>query len=218
VKPPFGEAISATTYQSTIERFTKLMALLHPYMPFITEEIYHQLHDGKVEKPLIVFDYPKAAGSKAPVSDRFLEAITQVRSFRNAKGLSPKETLDIAILCAGGPFKEEYQKASGLMRKLANIGAIDFVSEKIQQSNSFLIGTDELFVKFEEEIDVAAESEKIQSELDYLKGFLRSVDGKLSNEKFVANAKPELVEKERQKKADAEMKIRSLEERLSSLN
>lgn len=217
VKPPFGEAISSATYKATVERFTRLMALLHPYMPFITEEIYQQLHDGQVEVPMIVFNYPTSRGIKAPLSDRFLEVVTQVRSFRNSKGLSPKETLDIAMLCASADFKGEYEKASGLMRKLANIGDINFVNEKTQQSNSFLIGTDELFVVFEEEIDLAAETEKITSELDYLKGFLRAVDGKLSNEKFVANAKPELVEKERQKKADAEMKIRSLEERLSSL-
>lgn len=217
VKPPFGEAISALTYQATVTRFTRLMALLHPYMPFITEEIYQQLHDGRVERPMIVSDYPKSRGIQAPLSDRFLEVITQVRSFRNGKGLSPKETLNIALLCASEACKAEYEKAAGLMRKLANIGEIQFVNEKIQQSNAFLIGTDELFIRFEEEIDVTAETDKIAQELDYLKGFLRSVDGKLSNEKFVANAKPELVEKERQKKADAEMKIRSLEERLSSL-
>jgi valyl-tRNA synthetase len=217
VKPPFGEAISKSTFATTVERFSSLMALLHPYMPFITEEIYHQLHENKVENPLIVMDYPSIKGTKAPLSDRFLEAVTQVRSFRNQKGISPKQTLDIGLLCSNAAYRKEYERATGLMRKLANIGEIRFLSEKAEQANSFLIGTDELFILIEEEVDIEAETERIGKELDYLKGFLRAVDSKLANEKFVANAKADLVEKERQKKADAENKIRSLKERLSSL-
>lgn len=217
VKPPFGEAISMSTYQATVERFTSLMALWHPYMPFITEEIYHQLLGDKVELPLIVSPYPSKKGIVAPLSDRFLEIITQVRSFRNQKGISPKQALDIGILCSDSRSRKEYELALGLMRKLANIGEIRFVTEKAGQANSFLIGTDELFILMEEEVDVEAETERIEKELHYLKGFLQAVDSKLANEKFVANAKADLVEKERQKKADAEQKIRSLEDRLSSL-
>lgn len=217
VKPPFGEAISKSTYQSTVERFTALMALWHPYMPFITEEIYHQLLEDQVKLPLIVSPYPSIKGIKAPLSDRFLEIVTQVRSFRNQKSISPKQALNIGILCSDGLSRKEYEQALGLMRKLANIGEIRFLSEKAAQANSFLVGTDELFILMEEEVDVEAETERIEKELDYLKGFLNAVDSKLANEKFVANAKADLVEKERQKKADAEQKIRSLEERLSSL-
>ncbi|MHB1277496.1 MAG: valine--tRNA ligase [Bacteroidia bacterium] len=217
VKPPFGEAISKSTYHATVERFTSLMALWHPFMPFITEEIYHQLLEDQVKLPLIVTPYPSIKGIKAPLSERFLEIVTQVRSFRNQKGISPKQTLDIGILCSDTMSRKEYEQTLGLMRKLANIGEIRFVTEKAGQANSFLIGTDELFILMEEEVDVEAETERIEKELHYLKGFLQAVDSKLANEKFVANAKADLVEKERQKKADAEQKIRSLEERLSSL-
>jgi len=216
VKPAFGSPISRTTYEATVARFTDLMTLIHPYMPFITEEIYHQLHEDQVDKAIMVREYPIEKGVKAPISDRFLEVITQVRSFRNQKGLSPKLAMDIALLCADANFKQEYEQAAGLLRKLANIGSIHFVEQKPERANSFLIGTDELFIFLEEEVNIEEETERITKELGYLKGFLRAVDGKLANEKFVANAKEELVEKERQKKADAEVKIRSLEERLSS--
>ena len=217
VKPPFGEAISPATYAATVDRFTALMALWHPYMPFITEEIYHQLLENQVRQPLIVSTYPSKKGIKAPLSDRFLEVITQVRSFRNQKGLSPKQVLDVGLLCADDSSRKEYEQTLGLMRKLANIGEIRFLTEKAGQANSFLVGTDELFILMEEDLDVEAETERIAKELDYLQGFLRAVESKLANEKFVANAKADLVEKERQKKDDAEKKIRSLNERLSSL-
>ncbi len=216
VKPAFGSPISRSTYDATVARFTDLMTLIHPYMPFITEEIYHKLWNNEVEKPIMLRDFPIVKGVKAPISDRFLTAVTQVRSFRNQKGLSPKLAIDIALMCADASFKDEYNQASGLLRKLANIGEINFVESKPERANSFLIGTDELFIFLEEEVNVEEETERINKELDYLKGFLKSVDAKLANEKFVANAKAELVEKERQKKADAEVKIRSLEERLTS--
>lgn len=216
VKPAFGSPISRSTYDATVARFSDLLTLIHPYMPFITEEIYHQLWNNQVEGPIMLRDFPEEKGVNAPISDRFLTTITQVRSFRNQKGLSPKLAIDIALLCADASFQEEYKQASGLLRKLANIGKIDFVSEKPERANSFLIGTDELFIFLEEEVNVEEESERINKELDYLRGFLITVDAKLANEKFVANAKADLVEKERQKKADAEVKIRSLEERLMS--
>lgn len=215
VKPAFGSPITRATYDATVARFSDLMTLIHPYMPFITEEIYHQLWNNEVDQPIMVRDFPKVKGVKAPISDRFLIAITQVRSFRNQKGLSPKLALDIAMICADESYKAEYERATGLLRKLANIGDISFVSEKPERANSVLVGTDELFILLEEEVDVDEEKERINKELEYLNGFLKSVNAKLTNEKFVANAKPELVEKERQKQADAEVKIRSLEERLN---
>lgn len=216
VKPAFGSPISRATYAATVARFTDLMTLIHPYMPFITEEIYHQLWNNEVAQPIMVRDFPTVKGIKAPISDRFLTAITQVRSFRNQKGLSPKLALDIAMMCADESYKAEYEQAAGLLRKLANIGEITFVSAKPERANSVLVGTDELFILLEEEVNVEEEKERISKELEYLNGFLKSVNAKLANEKFVANAKPELVEKERQKHADAEVKIRSLEERLNS--
>ena len=218
VKPAYGKGIPHETLKATVARFTKLMALLHPYMPFISEEIYQQLHEGKVEIPLIVYPCPAAEGKKAPLTDKFIEIITQVRSFRNQKGLSPKESLDIAILCSEGTHAAEYKRAKGLMTKLANIGEMRFVEEKAVSGNAFLIGTDQLFILHTVEVDAEEEADRIRKELEYLRGFLVSVDKKLGNEKFVANAKPELVDRERQKKADAETKIRNLEDSLQALN
>lgn len=218
VKPAFGEAIAKETYDGTVKRFTALMALLHPYMPFITEEIYQQLWDGKPAKDLMVADYPTSQGRKAPLSDAFIEVVSQLRNVRNQKGLSPKEALNIGFLCADAGSRKEYETAMGLMKKLANIGDVEFLSEQPEKVQQLMVGKDRLFVFLEEDIDAEAEQDRISKEIEYLKGFLISVEQKLGNQKFVANAKPELVEKERQKKADAESKIRSLEQSLSALS
>lgn len=217
VKPPFGSEVAASTQTAVTERFAVLMRLLHPFMPFITEELYHALYEGNPEKAVIIADYPKAGKKVKPTGNLFTELISQVRNFRNQKGLSPKEELNVALLCPQMESREHYMAYAGLIRKLANVGELEFVTEKMNGYPQMLVDTDTLYILLKEELDTEAERERMEKEIEYLSGFLASVDAKLSNERFVANAKPELVEKERQKKADAESKLATLRESLNAL-
>jgi valyl-tRNA synthetase len=215
IKPPYGEAIHQSAYQECTDIFDSLMRILHPFMPFITEEIWQNLGKRETGDSICIAPMPQYNAQVSSLDMSFaMEAITQVRNIRNAKGLSPKETLDITIKSTDNSRYEPYL---GLIAKLANVQFNGFgVSEN---GNAVMIPcvTDELFVTLNLVIDVAAEREKIQKEMEYLQGFMKSVDAKLSNEKFVANAKPELVEKERQKRADAQTKLDALQKSLASL-
>jgi len=216
IKPEFGKPIDDATYQKTISFFEAILKLLHPFMPFLTEELWHELIDRKKEDCLIIAEWlkPKAFNEKLIAHcETGFEVVTQIRNARNSKGLSPKESLSLSV---NGVSKEVDQFAS-VIKKLANLKSIEAVSEKPTNATSFLIGTREFYIPLEGKVDAAKEKEDLRKELDYNKGFLASVMKKLSNEKFVSGAKPEVVEIERKKKADAESKIKSLEERLTAL-
>ena len=176
-------------------------------MPFISEELHQALNEGNPEKALIVSDYPKATAVEFDIKDNALVLISEIRNIRNSKGLSPKLGFDLIVNTSD---VDAYKAWEGIISKLANITSINYNVDKPEKCLSALAGKDELFIPFEEAIDEAAEQKKVEEEIAYLKGFLKSVDAKLSNEKFVANAKPEVIEKERQKKADAEEKIKKL--------
>jgi valyl-tRNA synthetase len=217
IKPEFGKPIDEATYQKTISFFESILKLLHPFMPFITEELWHELIDRKQEDCLIAAEWLKAKSSNEKLvshCETAFEVVTQVRNVRNSKGLSPKESLSLSV---NGQMKEINQFVS-VIKKLANLKSIDSVSEKLTNATSFMIGTQEFYIPLEGKVDAAKEKEDILKELDYNKGFLNSVMKKLSNEKFVSGAPPQVIELERKKQADAESKIKSLEERLSSLN
>jgi valyl-tRNA synthetase len=160
--------------------------------------------------------YPVTKGLKIIDFSKTFDAITAIRNLRNAKGLSPKEAFNIIIKAND---ESSYQSNEFLIKKLANVSDIKFdkTAESGQNWVSLPVSTDQVLVYLELNIDVEAEKDKIQKEIEYLQGFMKSVDAKLSNEKFVNNAKPDLVEKERQKKADAEAKISVLLESLTSL-
>lgn len=211
VKPVYGEPMNESTYQATLSFFEELMKVLHPFMPFITEEIWQNMAERKTGDSICVANYPVAMGVDAPNLSRVFESIQQIRNLRNAKGFSPKEAFEIAIKAKDQTLYEPY---TFLIQKLANVSAITFVEAQPQGTTLLPVDTDELFVVLNLQVDEAAEREKIEKEIAYLEGFMKSVDAKLSNEKFVANAKPELVEKERQKKADAEAKIEVLRKSL----
>ena len=211
VKPVYGEPMNESTYQTTLSFFEELMKVLHPFMPFITEEIWQNMAERKTGDSICVANYPAAVGVDAPNLSRVFESIQQIRNLRNAKGLSPKEAFEIAIKAKDQTLYAPY---TFLIQKLANVSAISFVEAQPQGTTLLPVDTDELFVVLNLQVDEAAEREKIEKEIAYLEGFMKSVDAKLSNEKFVANAKPELVEKERQKKADAAAKIEVLRKSL----
>jgi valyl-tRNA synthetase len=219
IKPLPGTGMDDATYQRTIEFFDELIKLVHPFMPFITEEVWHTLRQRRENEYCIVAPAPtekKADMTLLKNTERIIDAISQVRYFRNENGLSPKEPLDLYI-------KSEqmmlYRQWEPIITKMANIETLGFVRERLEGAKSFTVKTDEFYIPFKEAAeDVAAERERIEKELEYTRGFLQSVLAKLSNERFVQNARPDIIEKEVQKKEDAETKIRLLEEDLARLN
>jgi valyl-tRNA synthetase len=212
VKPAFGAPIHRSSLENTRQFFESLMRVLHPFMPFITEELYHAVHNGNPEQPCILSSYPKPEAA-ALMNERPLKLISEVRQVRNSKGISPKEALDVTILTAQ---EQCYREFSGIISKLANC-KLSINGAKPESAAVLLVETDELHVGLPAGLNLEEEKASIRKELDYLHGFLKSVDAKLSNERFVANAKGDVVEKERQKKADAEEKIRNLQSNLRHL-
>ena len=214
IKPEFGKPIDETTFKATIGFFESVLRLLHPFMPFITEELWNELAERKEKDYIIVALWPKAEkfdDSMISEGDLAFSIITQIRNVRAAKGLSPKETLKL--------HQNGDLKMNGfwpVVKKLANVAEVITTGEK-PMGTSFLSGSTEFTVPLEGKIDVEKEKAEIQKEIAYHKGFVTSVDKKLGNEKFVSGAKPEVVEIERKKKADGEAKIKALEERLKTL-
>lgn len=217
VKPAYQTPIEKETLETVKGLFQKVLKLAHPFMPFLTEELWHDELFGREEKDcIIVADFPTVQPYDEKCIKEFTivqQVISEVRNIRNSKGISPKVALPLAI----NATNIDYSKYQDSIIKLANIEELTFVKEKVSGAVSFLAGKDECYVALENNIDVDAEKERIGKEIEYLKGFLTSVDKKLSNERFVQNAKPEIVENEKNKKADAEAKIQILEESLASL-
>lgn len=213
IKPNFGEGISQEVYDKTIAYFEELMRLLHPFMPFLTEELYQAIAERSKEEALVIAQQKKAEpfnNKKLEAFETAKELISGVRNYRQSKGISPRETVE--IFTNASSFENK-----AVIKKLANISEINFGEKTDKPSFTFLVGATEISIPLSENLDLGEEKKKTEEELAYLKGFLISVDKKLSNEKFVANAKPEIVEVERKKQKDAQDKIAILEEKLKSL-
>ena len=222
IKPAFDPAtgtsqpIDGQTYQATIAFFERLMGLAHPFMPFITEEIWQDIRERQQGESICITSFPQAGDINSQILTDFetlFEVITNVRNLRNAKQLSPKVALPLAIKTAA---INRFQPLESLIQKMANVSGITYTQEKAQGS-AFLIKSDEFFVDTAGEIDVDQEIADTQKELDYYIGFHDATLKKLTNEKFVANAKPDVVDRERQKLADANAKIDALNQRLQDL-
>ncbi|MEZ5054679.1 MAG: valine--tRNA ligase [Chitinophagales bacterium] len=214
IKPPFGEKIDAHSYQKTVDYFSELMKLLHPFMPFITEEIYHHLQNDASD--IIIATYPKINTYQTErifEGEKIKEVISAVRDTRNKNGISPKIKLNAFILAKD---KSVYDKFKFYIEKNAAI-TLHFTDKEVPNTVSQLIQTDHLFIETGIEIDADAEREKMIKEIEYYKGFIASVEKKLSNEKFVANAKPEVIENERKKLADGQSKLASLEDSIKKI-
>ena len=217
VKPEFGKPIDEATYHTTVTYFEKLLKVLHPFMPFITEELWHELNERKEKECIIVEAYPKTATFNLKIIEEgtfAFEVVTQIRNLRNAKGISPKEEFK---LIAKSESKKTIEEFSSVIQKLSNLSELTYTNEKVVGASSFLVGTMEFYVPMDGKVDKEKEREQILKDIEYQKGFLVSVDKKLSNEKFVGSAPPQVIEMERRKKTDAEAKIRSLEESLRNL-
>jgi len=219
VKPVYLQPIDAESYQATVNYFQKILTLLHPYMPFLTEELWHdELFGERTEMDCcIVAEYPKIESFDANLlkdAEIIKAVVAEIRNVRNQKQISPKEALPLSIKVNSDL---DYEKWLNIVFKLANISEAELVNDKIAGAAAFMAGKDEFFIPLADNIDVDAERERLNADLVYLQGFLKSVDAKLNNERFVQNAKPEIVDNERNKKADAEAKIKIIEESLAML-
>ncbi len=219
VKPAYQHPVDQETMRATTGFFSKILTLLHPFMPFITEELWHdELFGSRAEMDCcIVASYPvagEADGALLKEAEAIKNVVAEIRNVRNTKQISPKEALPLAIKVNSGM---DYEKWMNIVFKLANISQTELVNDKIPGAVAFMTGADEFFIHLNEAVDADAERERLNADLQYLQGFLKSVDAKLGNEKFVANAKPAVVQNERNKKADAEAKIRIIEDSLSAL-
>jgi len=228
VKPAYGTPIDRETYDATISIFSRLMLLLHPFMPFVTEEIWHALQTiGKDdEKAAFINANFSIMNQHMPTSvffdqrmldefDTAKEVIAGVRNIRNTRNLSPKEALEVSFIASDDRYR--FDHFYGIVRKLANVSAINEVKEKPSGALSFMVGTMECFVPMPENVNKDEELKKLQEELKYAEGFLNSVLKKLSNEKFVNGAPAAVIEKERNKQRDAETKIAALKTQIANL-
>ena len=213
IKPNFGEPISKEVYDKTISYFEELMKLLHPFMPFLSEELWQNISERTPENALVISQQRKAETFNNDVILAFeasKELISGVRNYRQSKGISPRENVEIFTNAANFSNEE-------LVKKLANISDIHFGQKTDKPSFTFLVGATEVSIPLSENIDLAEEKEKTEKELEHLKGFLNSVEKKLSNEKFMAGAPQNVVDVELKKKRDAMEKISLLEEKLKTL-
>ncbi|MCS6821590.1 MAG: valine--tRNA ligase [Microscillaceae bacterium] len=210
--------IDALTFQATLSFFDTLMRLLHPFMPFITEEVWQNLQPRKEGESICIAPYPKSQPFDNQIikeAEQVFEVIQNINNIRNEKQL--KKNLELELYF-NSPNPALYEtKFAFAIRKLAKVGKIQFSTQKPTNVVSFVVKNAEFFVPLPKEINKEEEKAKISKEIDYLKGFRESVLKKLNNEKFIANAKPEVVANERQKLADAEAKIKALEESLTHL-
>ena len=219
VKPAYQQPVDAETKKISVEFFERILRLLHPFMPFITEELYHDELFGERNEMdcCIVADYPTIQPSDEQLlktAELIKEVISEIRNVRNSRQLSPKEALPLSIKVNSNL---DYENWTNIIFKLGNISEVELVNDKIAGAAGFMVDKDEFFILLNENIDLDAEKERLNKELAYLQGFLKSVDAKLNNERFVQNAKPEIIANERNKKADAESKIKTITESLAVL-
>ena len=214
VKPAYGEPIDRATYEATLRYFDALLRLLHPFMPFITEELWQHISERNDGDSIMYAAMPKAHEYDTDIIAQMNAAkdiIAGVRTIRLQKNIPNREQLALHVL---GSFSNANAE---VIRKMANLSNIAEVAEKDPTASSFLIGTTEYAVPLGNNINVEEELKKQEADLKYLQGFLKSVNAKLGNERFVNNAPAQVVEAERKKKADAESKIKTLEESIARL-
>ncbi len=216
IKPAYQQPIDAKTYDRIIELFENNLKILHPFMPFITEELWHQIKKRNKNEALIVSDWPSAETIDQDLLKGFSfssEVISNIRNIRKQKNIAFKNPINLSIINS----EKTDQRFDSIISKMGNIEQLTYVDSKIENTISFRVKTNEYFIPIQGAIDVEAERKKLSEELNYLEGFLKSVDKKLSNKRFVDNAPEKVVAIEQQKKADAEAKIETVKKSLESL-
>jgi len=221
VKPGYEKPIDQQTYEATLDIFSDLMIVLHPFMPFVTEEIWHQLKERAEGEDCIVQRYPKHGPADETLINRVETAkdvIVKIRDLRNQNQIKPKEAL--SVLVQNSPSATMLYTQEGLQEmvvKLAFLSGLHFTDVEVDQAKSFVSGTEKYYVELSQEIDVAAEIKKMREELTYQRGFITSVQAKLSNERFVSGAPAPVVDAERKKLSDGQARIEILEDMLKKL-
>ena len=216
IKPAYGSPCDAATMAATKKMFESLMLLLHPFMPFVTEEIWQDLAERKEGESICVAAMPKAEKADEVALARFIlaqDVVSAVRNVRKQKNLPQKEALELKVV-RDENYPAEYEAA---IAKMANLSAVTFVTEKNPMDAAFIVKTTQYFVPMGDNIDKEAEIAKLEKDLAYQQGFLATVMKKLSNERFVSSAPAQVVANEQNKKRDAEAKIAAIEEQLNAL-
>lgn len=217
VKPAYGQPIDNATYKATLRFFETLLKMLHPFMPFITEELWQHIYDRKEGESIMRdrLEVAEPTDKDATLSaemENVRQIVSNIRTVRNQKNIPLKDQLELHCIGANN-----FEKYACVISKMANLKDIKVVSEKDASAASFMIGTDEFAVPLGDMIDVKAEIERLEAQLKHLEGFLNGVNKKLANEKFVANAPEAVVAMERKKKKDSEEKIAAIKESLKAL-
>ena len=216
VKPAYQQPAAKATMAATRRYFDMVMRLVHPFMPFVTEEIWQDLAERKAGESIMYAPMPVAEEVNEALLARFTlatEVITNIRNVRKQKNIAQKNALTLNVI-ADENYPAEY---APVIAKMCNLEAIEAITEKDPTADAFIVKTTQYFVPMGDHIDVEAEMKKLTDELTYLEGFLASVMKKLSNERFVQSAPEKVVANERAKQSDAEAKIAAIKERMAAL-
>ncbi len=216
IKPAFGSPIDSKTYNEVIRLFEDCMKLLHPFMPFVTEEIWQQISSRTPQEALIIANYPKEKPFDESILDEFefiKEVISGIRTIRKEKNIPFKEEISLSVI----DNEHLATKWNSIIEKLGNVSAISYVEKAIEGAISFRVKANEYFIPILDKINIEEEIKKLETELHYAEGFLKSVRAKLSNEKFVNSAPAQVVENERKKESDTLAKIETLTQSLKKL-
>jgi valyl-tRNA synthetase len=214
VKPNYESPIDQATYKATIKQLEKVLKLLHPFMPFLSEEIWHLIE--KRESDIIIAKWPEATKIDKELLKDFedtKEIIAGIRTIRKEQTIANKDQIELLVK----NNNKNSNNLDAIISKLGNLSSINTISKKPSNAFTFIVKTSEYFIPISDSIDTSKEIEKLEKELNYSKGFLKSVEGKLNNERFVNNAPKQVVTNEKNKMADAKSKIEILEKKISSL-
>lgn len=217
IKPTYQMPIDKKTYNSTIEIFEKLIKILHPYMPFITEEIFHIIKERKEDESLMIKLMPSVKEIDREILDNFdlaCEKISSIRQLRNEKNIPLKQELELYIK----ETENDYKEMDSIIAKLCNLSKIEYIKDKFEGGISLMVRTIEMFIPIGDSINKEEELKKLNEDLNYYQGFKVSVEKKLSNEKFVNSAPANVVENERKKLLDANQKIETITAQIEALN
>jgi len=216
IKPAYQQPIDRVTLEKTIKNFERVIKILHPFMPFITEEIWQLIENRTKEEALIISEWPVVEGANLSLIADFEQAsgvISGIRTIRKEKNIAQKEQLQLSVMGTKAVNKD----FDAIISKIANLNSLEYISDKLEGALAFRVGSNEYFVPFGESINIEEEIEKLEKELKRHQGFLIGVDKKLSNKRFVDNAPDAVVALENKKRDDALAKIKTIEESLASL-
>ncbi|MBQ7527058.1 MAG: class I tRNA ligase family protein, partial [Bacteroidaceae bacterium] len=222
IKPAYQTPIDAKTLEATLNIFDQLLHIIHPFMPFITEELWQHIAERKDGESLMVSVFKAAAPTEEDTAltqkvEEMKQVVSGVRAIRQSKNISPREPLTLQVIGKAKDGVTSIPALAAIIEKLAGLDKIEQTSEKSEGTQAFLVGTDEYAVPIGNLIDADAEREKAETEIKRLQGFMAGIEKKLQNERFVQNAPAQVVELERKKLADAQSKIAALEATIKSL-